>query len=103
TSRSNGGLFSRRRQPARTTHTTTTTTTTHRQHAGATAPRGGFFSRRRGPSFTISSASPRWATRSPAPCSASRAASPRRPGQKAAGTRRMNGTDGRGSHRTRRW
>ncbi|KAK3360072.1 hypothetical protein B0T25DRAFT_578092 [Lasiosphaeria hispida] len=26
-----------------------------------------------------------------------------RPGQKAAGTRRMNGTDGRGSHRSRRF
>ena len=26
----------------------------------------------------------------------------RRPGEKAAGTRRMRGTDGRGSHRTRR-
>ncbi|CRK46950.1 hypothetical protein BN1723_001225 [Verticillium longisporum] len=103
TSRSNGGLFSRRRQPARTTHTTTTTTTTHRQHAGATAPRGGFFSRRRGPVVHHQQRKPSMGDKISGAMLRLKGSLTRRPGQKAAGTRRMNGTDGRGSHRTRRW
>ncbi|TPX13267.1 uncharacterized protein E0L32_006240 [Thyridium curvatum] len=84
-----GGLFHRTR-PARTHHTTTTgrhhhhhTTHAapvvhHKRHATMGDKISGAFLRLKG-SLT------------------------RRPGQKAAGTRRMHGTDGRGSHRRRYW
>ncbi|KAH9906742.1 hypothetical protein F4778DRAFT_723211 [Xylariomycetidae sp. FL2044] len=72
------GLFSRRAKPVRTHHTTTTRPVHHhKRHATIGDKISGAMLKLKG---TLT----------------------RRPGQKAAGTRRMHGTDGRGSHnRTR--
>ncbi|KAI9167648.1 hypothetical protein HJFPF1_03781 [Paramyrothecium foliicola] len=88
TPRTRGGLFSRRRAPARTHHRHTVTTTTHQAPVAH---------HRRKPSMgdKISGALMKL-----------KGSLTRRPGVKAAGTRRMHGTDGRGSRRhfrTRRY
>ncbi|KAH8155481.1 uncharacterized protein LAJ45_00491 [Morchella importuna] len=88
--RTKPSFFSRitgRRAAPRGTTTTTTTTTTRRTHrGGAAAP---VHQQRRRPSIgdKISGALMKL-----------RGSLTRRPGMKAAGTRRMRGTDGRGSH-----
>ncbi|KAH0612766.1 uncharacterized protein H6S33_009146 [Morchella sextelata] len=82
-------ITGRRAAPRGTTTTTTTTTTrrTHRGGAGRTA--APVHQQRRRPSIgdKISGALMKL-----------RGSLTRRPGMKAAGTRRMRGTDGRGSH-----
>ena len=86
----------RRAGPTRTTYTTTTqptytnghhTTAAHHGHHGTVAP---VLHQRRRPSIgdKVSGALMKL-----------RGSLTRRPGLKAAGTRRMHGTDGRGSHR----
>jgi BRCT domain type II-containing protein len=84
--RAGGGIFSgrRRRAPARAHHTHTHTTTTTHHRAPATH-------HRRKPSLgdKISGALMKV-----------KGSLTRRPGVKAAGTRRMHGTDGRGSRRS---
>ncbi|KAF2664327.1 hypothetical protein BT63DRAFT_460629 [Microthyrium microscopicum] len=79
TQRSSGGLFSRRRRAPAHSHQTVVVETVpaHHQHRRASIGDkvSGALMKLRG---TLT----------------------RRPGLKAAGTRRMHGTDGRGSHRT---
>ncbi|KAK1987146.1 hypothetical protein LZ30DRAFT_580589 [Colletotrichum cereale] len=96
------GLFSRRRAA----HTTTTRTT----HTTAARPakRGGLFSRRRGPVHTAAPVhhqrrKPSMGDKISGAMLKLKGTLTRRPGQKAAGTRRMRGTDGRGSHRVARY
>ncbi|KAK2000176.1 hypothetical protein LX36DRAFT_572775 [Colletotrichum falcatum] len=89
------GMFSRRRAaPATTTTTTTRTTRTKR---------GGLFSRRRGPVHTAPvhhhRRKPSMGDKISGAMLKLKGTLTRRPGQKAAGTRRMHGTDGRGSRR----
>ncbi|GKT52590.1 uncharacterized protein ColSpa_12771 [Colletotrichum spaethianum] len=93
------GLFSRRN------HTTTRTT-----HTTARPAKRGLFSRRRGPVHTTHAAPVHHQRRKPSMGDKISGAMlklkgtlTRRPGQKAAGTRRMHGTDGRGSHRAHRY
>ncbi|KDN68569.1 hypothetical protein CSUB01_06279 [Colletotrichum sublineola] len=91
------GLFSRRR--AAPHHHTTTRTT----HTTTTTKRGGLFSRRRGPVHTAPvhhhRRKPSMGDKISGAMLKLKGALTRRPGQKAAGTRRMHGTDGRGSRR----
>ncbi|EFQ28283.1 hypothetical protein CGRA01v4_11914 [Colletotrichum graminicola] len=89
------GLFSRRRAAPATT--TATTRTTHTK-------RGGLFSRRRGPVHTAAPVhhhrrKPSMGDKISGAMLKLKGTLTRRPGQKAAGTRRMHGTDGRGSRR----
>ncbi|KZL78880.1 hypothetical protein CI238_07056 [Colletotrichum incanum] len=104
------GLFSRRRAAPTTSrhHHTTTTRTTHT--TARPAKRGGLFSRRRGPVHTTHAAPVHHQRRKPSMGDKISGAMlklkgtlTRRPGQKAAGTRRMHGTDGRGSRRAYRY
>ncbi|KJZ79650.1 hypothetical protein HIM_01119 [Hirsutella minnesotensis 3608] len=84
-------MFSRRtRQPAATTTTTTT--------ADPVAPRRGLFSRRRQP-VHHHQRKPTMKDKLSGALTRLRGTLTGRPGVKAAGTRRMHGTDGRGSHR----
>ncbi|PHH85226.1 hypothetical protein CDD83_738 [Cordyceps sp. RAO-2017] len=73
----------------RTHHTTTTTT--------AAPPRSGFFSRRQ--PVHHQKRKPTMKDKVSGALTKLRGSLTRRPGLKAAGTRRMHGTDGRGSHR----
>ncbi|TKW55248.1 hypothetical protein CTA1_3299 [Colletotrichum tanaceti] len=105
------GLFSRRRAAPTTSrhHHTTTRTTRTTGTTARPAKRGGLFSRRRGP-VTTHAAPVHHQRRKPSMGDKISGAMlklkgtlTRRPGQKAAGTRRMHGTDGRGSRRAYRY
>ncbi|KAF5002295.1 hypothetical protein FDECE_10651 [Fusarium decemcellulare] len=89
-------IFStRRRAPARTQHTVTTTTTT-------TKPRRGIFSggrRTRAAPVHHHQRRPSMKDKVSGALLKLKGSLTRRPGVKAAGTRRMHGTDGRGSRR----
>ncbi|QPH04150.1 hypothetical protein C2857_000924 [Epichloe festucae Fl1] len=78
---------------SRHTHTTSTTTTT------ASPRRRGLFSRRQPVHHQKRKAS--FGDKVSGALMKLRGSLTRRPGLKAAGTRRMHGTDGRGSHRAR--
>ncbi|KAF2737326.1 hypothetical protein EJ04DRAFT_389438, partial [Polyplosphaeria fusca] len=82
-----GGKRTTRRAPATTTTTTTTTRTT-RTTAGQGGTTGVHHKRHATMGDKVSGAMMKL-----------RGSLTRRPGLKAAGTRRMHGTDGRGSHR----
>ncbi|KAH6697102.1 hypothetical protein F5X68DRAFT_2187 [Plectosphaerella plurivora] len=113
--RSSGGLFSRRRQPVTSTHRshglTGPKTTTHKRSHGLTGnttttttttttrKRGGLFSRRAAP--RTQQRKPTMGDKISGAMLKLKGSLTRRPGQKAAGTRRMHGTDGRGQRRTR--
>ncbi|KAF4785004.1 hypothetical protein HER10_EVM0001669 [Colletotrichum scovillei] len=97
-------IFSRRRAPAHTTHHHTTTKTTRTTKRGG----GGLFSRRRGPVTHTAPVhhqrrKPSMGDKISGAMLKLKGTLTRRPGQKAAGTRRMHGTDGRGSHRAHRY
>ena len=86
------GLFSGRKTRAHHHHHTTTTTT-------AAAPRRrGLFSRRRR-AVVVQHRKPTMKDKISGALTKLRGSLTGRPGLKAAGTRRMHGTDGRGSHR----
>ena len=118
------GVFTRSHQPHGQSVTTTTTTTTHPNGAHATGRKPSLLQRLKGNSHTTNthSKSPRVKkTKAARSNRTSRNGVPRRktsigdkvsgmmmkikgsathrPGEKAAGTRRMHGTDGRGSRR----
>ncbi|KAI3537953.1 hypothetical protein CPAR01_03718 [Colletotrichum paranaense] len=98
-------IFSRRRAPAHTTHHHTTTKTTRTTKRGSG---GGLFSRRRGPVAHTAPVhhqrrKPSMGDKISGAMLKLKGTLTRRPGQKAAGTRRMHGTDGRGSHRAHRY
>lgn len=88
---SRGGLFSRRRREPATKTTTTRTT-------APSSSRGGLFSRRRKEPVQ-QRRKPSIGDKFSGAMLRLKGSLTRRPGQKAAGTRRMEGTDGRGSRR----